>query len=95
MDFCGRLGGEEFVAVLPETGLETAEIVAERLRVELNNLPIPAEKDEIIFSSSFGVTEVDLKQDMSLDDTLKRADNALYRAKEAGRNRVVSTRNPA
>lgn len=89
MDICGRLGGEEFVAILPETALDTACLVAERLRKELSNLEVPAKQDNIAFSASFGVTIVDIDNDTSSIDALKRADDALYKAKENGRNQVV------
>jgi diguanylate cyclase (GGDEF)-like protein len=80
-----RVGGEEFVVVLPETGLEGAVTVAEKLRAAVaERLEGPGG----LLSASFGVTE--LRSDTAPGDWLARADEALYEAKRAGRNQVVS-----
>jgi diguanylate cyclase (GGDEF)-like protein len=80
-----RVGGEEFVVVLPETGLEGAVTVAEKLRAAVaERLEGPGG----MLSASFGVTE--LRSDTAPGDWLARADEALYEAKRAGRNQVVS-----
>lgn len=87
-DIFGRLGGEEFAAVLPETDEDNARNVAERLRTELANLAV-ASKDELIsFTVSVGVTILG-EEDETLEEVLNRADESLYKAKRGGRNRVV------
>lgn len=89
-DLCARLGGEEFVVLLTETGLPAAVRVAECLRQQFENCSVDYQGTEIRFTSSFGVAELDRSSGETLEDVLKRADEALYEAKESGRNRVVS-----
>ena len=84
-DLCGRFGGEEFLLVAPETDLEGAMALAERVRHSLREMSA----DGIRVTASFGVTVL-AESDQSLDELLKRADDALYRAKSGGRDRVVA-----
>lgn len=86
-DLLGRLGGEEFAVFLPETALEGAAGFAERVRRHTESEPANSEKGLISYTVSVGVTLLD-PLDASPDDALARADEALYRAKENGRNRV-------
>ncbi|MCF8097116.1 MAG: diguanylate cyclase [Desulfarculaceae bacterium] len=86
VDFFGRVGGEEFMALLPETGLEAAYLVAERLRSELERHPVSGSKPEIRVTISLGVAQ--LAPEMRLSDLMRTADDAMYRAKQNGRNRV-------
>jgi diguanylate cyclase (GGDEF)-like protein len=81
------LGGEEFGILLPETNLEQAKIVAERIQKTWAQTPCPVEDNLIYSTVSIGVTEI-TEQDQSLEDVLRRADRMMYKAKEAGRNRV-------
>jgi two-component system, cell cycle response regulator len=83
-DLCGRFGGEEFLLLAPETDLEGAIALAERVRQSLREM----DEGGIAVTASFGVT-VMRDSDRSLDDVLKRADDALYRAKAGGRDRVA------
>lgn len=89
-DIFGRFGGEEFAVVLPETGLESAEIVAERICAELAALPVVGNETEIRFTVSIGVAEFE-PDATEIKATLDRADAALYQAKAQGRNRVVTS----
>ena len=82
-DTVGRWGGEEFLVILPETGLEGAAQVAEKLRQAIEAYDFPAIGHK---TASFGVTE--LRPEDSVKEMIARADDALYRAKKAGRNRV-------
>jgi diguanylate cyclase (GGDEF)-like protein len=86
VDLFGRFGGEEFVAVLPHTGLTAAAAVAERMRALTADLAVPHEGGAIRFSASFGVAAWDGRE--TLDRLLSRADTALYKAKASGRNVV-------
>ena len=86
-DLLGRLGGEEFAFVLPECDIVQAAALAERLRLAVARRSIESHPG-IGFTASFGVTEL-ADADSCLSDLLARADAALYRAKECGRNRVV------
>jgi diguanylate cyclase (GGDEF)-like protein len=86
-DLLGRLGGEEFGLLLPETALADALTVGERLRAECAAQVIAVEGVEFRITLSGGVAAVN-GADKSLDDVMRRADEALYRAKEGGRNRV-------
>lgn len=84
-DSLGRLGGEEFSVILPSADLALARDVAERLRSLTEQTSIGPEK--CFFSISIGVAVLDQSQDQ-IKDLLKKADQALYRAKQNGRNRV-------
>lgn len=86
VDIFGRLGGEEFIAVLPQTDLAAAAGVAERLRRLVAECQVPAEGRTLRFSASFGLAAWDGRETM--DRLLSRSDAALYRAKSAGRNVV-------
>lgn len=87
-DIFGRLGGEEFAVILPETSAEEASEVAERLRAELAKLTVAAKDELISFTVSVGVSMI-RESDTALEVALNRADEALYKAKRGGRNRVV------
>ncbi|WP_035074478.1 sensor domain-containing diguanylate cyclase [Maridesulfovibrio zosterae] len=91
-DLFGRIGGEEFAAVLPETDLEEARLAAERVRRALSQLKIDGPDSSISFTVSIGVVE--REENKNLADVIQNADKALYEAKHMGRNRVVTkTRN--
>ncbi len=81
--FC-RVGGEEFIIILPKTGLNSAAIMAEKIRVLVENLKWDFTEDKITIS--LGVTEV--KRGDTEDIIYKRVDEALYNAKKNGRNQV-------
>ena len=84
-DLVGRWGGEEFVMLLPDTGLNNALRVTERLHSTLARTRISAEGDSFTLSVSLGVVGVDGSSD--IDAVLRAADEALYGAKQAGRGR--------
>ena len=86
VDFIGRYGGDEFLLVLIQTGRDGARECAERIRERIALSARIASDLSRQVTVSCGVTQ--LRQDESLQDTLQRADAALYRAKTAGRNRV-------
>lgn len=85
-DICGRLGGEEFAVLTPETTLEDASKLAERLRMSISEIRALGDVP-ITVTASFGVTEI-LADDEGLNAGYKRADRALYRSKNQGRNQV-------
>ncbi len=87
-DRLGRTGGEEFLVVLPATRLDAAAAVAERLRQAIERMALERSDDSTRITSSFGVSEHAIGDD-GVEVLLKRADDALYRAKHEGRNRVV------
>jgi diguanylate cyclase (GGDEF)-like protein len=86
-DTLGRLGGEEFAAILPETGKVGAAQVAERLRTAVSEIVIKTPTGPLSFTVSIGVAEGAKEDDFQ--EILKRADDAMYQAKDQGRNRVV------
>jgi len=90
VDLVGRLGGEEFVVVMPETNLAGAAVVAERLRAAVAGEPfsLQAGGGRLPVTVSIGVA-VTGETPETLESLLKRADDALYIAKNAGRNRVA------
>ena len=87
-DLLGRIGGEEFVVLLAETGIEGAEVAAERIRERVAGLEVESAADRIRFTISVGVAAVGEGRD-ALANALERADVAVYSAKDLGRNRVV------
>jgi diguanylate cyclase (GGDEF)-like protein/PAS domain S-box-containing protein len=88
VDVLGRIGGEEFAVVLPHTSADMAVMVAERFRQDIAATRIPAHNGiTITITLSFGVCQM-FPEAHSLDDLLKKADEALYQAKQNGRNRV-------
>lgn len=93
-DFVARYGGEEFVMLLPETDIETAVQVVEKVREMVGRLPFHFRDENIQITMSFGVIEFkdgyagDNTKDIQQSILFERADKALYRAKQNGRNRV-------
>jgi diguanylate cyclase (GGDEF)-like protein len=87
-DIFGRYGGEEFVAVCPETDAEGTAILAERLRNLVQEMTIPEVKELPKVTISLGVATL-APSDTDISQTISRADKALYMAKEQGRNKVI------
>ena len=85
-DIPSRYGGEEFAVLLPYTHIEEAKIVGERLRKAVETTPIPIDKKNINVTISMGLAEFSPQE--TGEDLFKRADSALYEAKESGRNKV-------
>ena len=85
-DIPSRYGGEEFCILLPQTNINEAKIVAERLRSAVEESEISVNGTKIRLTISVGLAELDIK-DMA-EDLYMKADSALYKAKESGRNRV-------
>jgi len=86
-DIAGRIGGEEFLIVMPHTTSELAGYVAERIRRKIEDLTFPEIAEDLRISISAGVAELSAKEDA--EQIVARADRAMYSAKHAGRNRVV------
>ena len=94
IDTCARYGGEEFVLLLPETDSEGARVVAEKLRRIVSDAPIGvSDAGRLSVTVSVGVAGYPEHGD-SLPDVLKRADEALYVAKRAGKDRVIVSGDP-
>jgi diguanylate cyclase (GGDEF)-like protein len=88
-DIIGRFGGDEFVLIMPETRLNEALILLERLRRRARSITLPNGRRVTI---SLGLTEWDGSTLDTPERILKRADAALYEAKENGRNCVIPSR---
>lgn len=86
-DTLARLGGEEFVVLLPDTDIDKAEMAIARLLKSLAHTPFSSERTQLKITFSAGVTAWDTHE--SMDDIIDRADKAMYMAKKGGRNRVV------
>ncbi len=91
MDLPCRVGGEEFIVVLPDTEMAVARQIAERLRKAICGKPFcaGATAQKLPITASIGIAEFEASSD-SLPAMLQRADEALYRAKREGRNRVIA-----
>ncbi|MBT0587621.1 GGDEF domain-containing protein [Alteromonas oceanisediminis] len=87
-DMVARWGGEEFLFMLPDTGLENAHELAEKIRLSIHESPVWQNQHPIKVALSIGVAEVN--KDTSIDQAVNLADKHLYMAKHEGRNRVVS-----
>jgi two-component system, cell cycle response regulator len=89
IDLACRYGGEEFVVVMPETDMAVATMVAERLRRRIASEPFPIQKGTRTVDVTISIGIAALGPDGNAAAVIKRADQALYRAKRDGRNRVV------
>lgn len=92
VDLFGRWGGEEFAALLPETDIEGASIIAERLRKIIADNVLTYNDQKISFTVSIGIAQYK-DGETTLEAPLGRADSATYDAKKAGRNRISVFRN--
>ena len=88
VDVVCRYGGEEFVVLLPHTPLSGAQVVAERIRRQVEQHRFSGGKGPLQITISLGVAAMDDTTLISGEDLVRRADQALYRAKDSGRNRV-------
>jgi two-component system, cell cycle response regulator len=91
IDVVARFGGEEVVVLVPDTPLEGARVVAERIREQIETVPFPIQggKATVRVTVSIGVAARQTGDERGAD-VLKRADLAVYRAKKEGRNRVIA-----
>lgn len=87
VDLLGRYGGEEFVVLLPETSAKDIRLRAQRLIEKTQKIVIHTSKTNFTFTISIGISQLKYSDD-DLSAVLKRADEALYRAKESGRNQL-------
>lgn len=87
-DVFGRVGGEEFMAALTQTNIVAGEKTAERLRQLIEQESVKTHGHSISYTISIGITEIHEK-DETIETLLKRADDALYKAKNSGRNQCV------
>jgi diguanylate cyclase (GGDEF)-like protein len=90
-DIIGRIGGEEFALLIPETSIDAAEVVADRITTECRALRVTTATDAVQWSCSIGLAE-HAAQDDTIGAVLRRADAALYEAKRGGRNQWRSSR---
>jgi diguanylate cyclase (GGDEF)-like protein len=89
-DFIGRYGGEEFAIVMPDTDIDAACTVLDEIRQRFAEIHYPAQPQDLWCTFSAGVVEMSEESDSLM--MASQADEALYRAKHAGRNRVQSAR---
>lgn len=86
-DSVSRWGGEEFMLLLPETTIEDAFVLSEKIRCHIENETIETNNDKIKITMSFGLSEVNMST--SLEAAITQADNNLYKAKSLGRNMTI------
>ncbi len=87
IDLLARYGGEEFIVLVIESSIDECMQVAERIRSEIEHNALEVDAQNISVTISIGMTGMRIS-DKNLDDVIRRADAALYQAKQAGRNRV-------
>ena len=88
MDIVARYGGEEFTIILPDTDLKGGTASAERFRERAAETDFTEVGDPLHATISIGVATVDIDEEISTEAMIERSDAALYRAKQAGRNKV-------
>jgi diguanylate cyclase (GGDEF)-like protein len=97
-DWVARIGGEEFVIVLPETGYEGAVFVAEKIRTIIASVPFVTRAGDLSATSSFGVASTEAHGPdllMNTETLMREADQCLYTSKQSGRNRVTGIEIPS
>ncbi|TFH75569.1 sensor domain-containing diguanylate cyclase [Gammaproteobacteria bacterium LSUCC0112] len=87
-DILGRFGGEEFILILPDTDIAQAQAVAERMRLSLEQDAVIRNGNAVKVTATFALTQV-RAEDADIQECIRRADQALYEGKRAGRNRVA------
>jgi diguanylate cyclase (GGDEF)-like protein len=87
-DAVGRFGGEEFIIILSESDRETARIIGERVRASIAEQPVETEEGSLTVTASLGVAIYDGDENQDLEKLIAVADQALYQAKRAGKNRL-------
>lgn len=97
VDMVARYGGEEFAVIMPNTNQLGASRVAEAIRVAVEELQLPNKASSVsnVITLSLGVSSIIPSQNLSSEELIKSADNALYAAKKQGRNRVVESQKAA
>ena len=88
VDFVGRWGGEEFIILLPKTRIDQASVLAERLQKAVEQIQLEIDRGSISRTASIGITSTQ-SGTMDVDEIIRQADAAMYRAKQDGGNRVV------
>ncbi|WP_415902412.1 GGDEF domain-containing protein [Neptuniibacter sp. QD29_5] len=88
-DIIARVGGEEFVIVLPNTDIDNAQTILDRIRNKVAEHPLAIEGHCIKLSVSIGLSQNQKNHKLIVDQLIKEADKALYKAKEAGKNCIV------
>ena len=87
-DSIGRWGGDEFIFLLPETPIEGAIVVAEKLKKKISEFHFSYKRNKLFVTMSFGASTID--KSLDIDICIKKADEALYRAKKSEKNKVVA-----
>ncbi len=88
-DVICRYGGEEFIILLDNVKLENAIKIAEKIRQKMEHSKVKLDENRVLnYTTSFGVTHFKAKEDITMQDVILRADKALYKAKELGKNRI-------
>jgi diguanylate cyclase (GGDEF)-like protein len=88
-DVVVRYGGEEFIILLPNTKIDGASSIAQKIHSTIENLELLIDNNILKFTVSIGVTQCDWSGNNNIDTLIHRADESLYEAKRSGRNRVV------
>ncbi len=89
-DVVCRFGGEEFIVLLPETSMEGALVIAQKIREVVESKELSFDEKTVNFTISVGVAQVDIIREKSVEPAIQRADKAMYAAKHTGKNRVCT-----
>ncbi len=89
-DIVSRWGGEEFLILLPDTNIDGAMVIAQKMRKAVEDAVLSVNDEDLKFTVSIGVSSVDIQNETNIEASINRADDALYEAKESGKNKVCS-----
>lgn len=88
-DIICRFGGEEFIILLPQTNLDGASLMAEKIRIHIEEFTLQLDNsNQLRFTASLGVSQVNILTDHDIEFCIKRADDGLYEAKNSGKNQI-------
>ncbi len=92
-DTVAHYGGEEFITLVPRTSLSEVQSLAQRIKQEVSNTSIVLKDDSVVtfsISIGIGIAQIEKTQDHNIQDIIQRTDQALYKAKQQGRDQIIT-----
>lgn len=92
-DTVAHYGGEEFITLVPRTSLSEVQSLAQRIKQEVSNTSIVLKDDSVVtfsISIGIGIAQIEKTQDHNIQDIIQRSDQALYKAKQQGRDQIIT-----